>query len=77
MPFAEADPVCSTGGLPALPRRTFTSRRSVALRYFVPPSMRGVEFRNSLDFRRVGTSDDWYQGILGTCAPTGQSKQFG
>ena len=48
MPSAEADSVCSTSDLPALPCRAFTCRHFVAEIGFVPPSVRGIEFRNSL-----------------------------
>jgi len=45
---AEADLVCPTSSLPALPCRAFTCRRFAAGVSFVPPSVGGNEFRNGL-----------------------------
>src|ERR1022692_2672597 len=50
VPSAEADSVCSTSDLPALPCRAFPCRHFVAEIGFVPPSVRGIEFRDSLEW---------------------------
>ena len=46
VPSAEADSVCSTSGLPALPCRAFTCRRFAAGIELIPPSLPDLEFRN-------------------------------
>ena len=53
VPSADADLACSTPYLPALPCRAFTCRHFVAEIGFVLPSVRDIESRNSLDYRRL------------------------